>query len=72
MRRFGEKLHTLRTQRGMSLRELSRMLGYASHAYINAVEMGKKNPTVELVMKVANLFEVTPDQLLQDELDIPT
>jgi transcriptional regulator with XRE-family HTH domain len=71
MQRFGEKLRTLRVKKGMTLRELSSTLGYASHAYINSVEMGKKNPTVELVMKVAQIFNVTPDQLLQDDLEIP-
>jgi transcriptional regulator with XRE-family HTH domain len=54
----------------MSLRELSSVLGYASHAHVNAVEMGKKKPTVEFVMKVAELFEVTPDQLLRDDVEI--
>jgi transcriptional regulator with XRE-family HTH domain len=70
MQKFGEKLRTLRTQRGMSLRELSSVLGYASHAHVNAVEMGKKKPTVEFVMKVAELFDVTPDQLLRDDVEI--
>lgn len=71
MQRFGEKLRSLRNRHGLSLRELSSTLGYASHAYVNAVEIGKKKPTVELVMKVADLFKVTPDQLLQDDQDIP-
>jgi transcriptional regulator with XRE-family HTH domain len=70
MQRFGEKLRTLRTQRGMTLRELAEALGYVSYSYLGLLETGKKKPTAELVMKVAQLFQVTTDQLLWDHLDV--
>ena len=70
MQRFGEKLRTLRTQRGMTLRDLADALGYVSYSYLGLLETGKKKPTAELVMKVARLFEVTTDQLLWDHLDV--
>lgn len=69
-RRFGIKLHALRTKHNMSLQTLASMLGYVSHGYISELEAGKKMPTVEFVLKVASLFDVTTDQLLKDELDI--
>jgi len=68
---IGVKLRTLRERRGLTLRELAAALGYVSHSYINLVELGKKQPTVELVMKAAAFFQVTPDVLLLDHVDLP-
>lgn len=70
MQRFGEKLHTLRTHHRMTLKELALALGYTAHGHISEVESGKKKPTVEFVVNVARLFNVTTDQLLKDELDL--
>lgn len=68
MQRFGEKLHILRIQRGMTLKELAQALGYTAHGHISELEAGKKIPTVQFVINVARLFNVTTDQLLKDEL----
>ena len=70
MRRFGEKLRTLRTRQGMTLRELAAVLGYSNHGYLGLLETGKKMPTVDFVMKVAQYFHVTTDQLLWDEVTL--
>ncbi len=70
MQRFGEKLRTLRQQRSITLQELARELGFNSHSYISAIEFGKKQPSVELVIKIANLFGVSTDQLLKDDLEV--
>jgi transcriptional regulator with XRE-family HTH domain len=70
MQRFGEKLRTLRTRRGMTLRELAAQLGYNAHVYLSLVETGKKKPSLELVMKVAKLFNVSADRLLDDALEV--
>jgi transcriptional regulator with XRE-family HTH domain len=70
MKRFGEKLHTLRLQRGLTLKELALALGLHAHGHISELESGKKVPTVEVVLKAARLFNVTTDQLLKDELEL--
>lgn len=70
IRRFGEKLHTLRVRRGMTLKELANELGLTAHGYISELEAGKKMPTAEFVLNVARLFEVTTDELLKDELEL--
>jgi transcriptional regulator with XRE-family HTH domain len=70
MYRFGEKLRTLRTQNGMTLKELATELGLTAHGYISELESGKKKPTAEFVLNVARLFDVSTDQLLKDELDL--
>jgi transcriptional regulator with XRE-family HTH domain len=70
IRRFGEKLHALRAQRGLTLKELANELGYVAHGHISELEAGKKLPTVEFVLKVASLFGVTTDELLRDDLEL--
>ncbi|MCC7353572.1 MAG: helix-turn-helix transcriptional regulator [Anaerolineae bacterium] len=70
MQTFGTKLHILRTQRGMTLKELALALGYTAHGHISEIESGKKRPTVEFVLNVARLFNVSTDQLLKDEIEV--
>jgi transcriptional regulator with XRE-family HTH domain len=72
IQRFGQKLHSLRVQRGMTLKELAFALGYTAHGHISELEAGKKTPTVEFVLNVARLFNVTTDELLKDELELNT
>jgi len=54
----------------MTLKDLAQALGHAAHGYISELEAGKKIPTVEFVLGVALLFDVTTDVLLKDELDL--
>ncbi len=70
MDRFGEKLRTLRNRKNMSLRQLATELGYASHNHLAGIERGERKPSVELVIKIADIFEVSIDTLLRDELDL--
>ncbi len=70
MKKFGAKLQTLRTHRGMTLVELAHALGYTTHSYISEIESGKKQPTVKLAIGVARLFGVTTDELLKDEIRV--
>lgn len=68
--RFGEKLKALRTKRDMTLQELAAALGHSAHGYISELEAGKKQPTVPLVLRVAELFDVTTDELLRDDIEL--
>jgi len=68
--RFGEKLRALRTQRGLTLQQLAPALGLSAHGYISELETGKKIPTVEIVLRAAQFFNVSTDQLLKDELEV--
>lgn len=70
MKRFGEKLRILRLNSGLTLAQMAQKLGYASHAYLSEIENGRKEPTVKLVVDVANLFHCTTDELLKDELEV--
>jgi len=70
IQRFGEKLHTLRIRHALTLKELANQLGHAAHGYISELESGKKLPSVELVLSIARLFNVTTDELLKDEVEL--
>lgn len=71
MQRFGEKLRTLRTGRGLTMRELAQELGYTSHAHIGFFESGQRKPSLEFAMRAAGYFSVSVDQLLRDDLELP-
>ena len=70
MGKFGEKLRVLRKQRKMTLQQLAGALGYTTHSYLSEIESGKKQPTIDLVLGVAQLFDVTTDELLKDHLEL--
>jgi transcriptional regulator with XRE-family HTH domain len=70
MQRFGEKLRTLRKQRGMTLQELVLALGLATHSHLSNIESGRKKPSLELAIKIADFFKVTIDQLVRDNLEL--
>lgn len=67
---FGKKLQRLRSSNNLTLQQLAETLGYSTHSYLSEIEAGKKAPTVELILKVADLFGVSTDHLLRDELDL--
>ncbi|HEU4322555.1 MAG TPA: helix-turn-helix transcriptional regulator [Roseiflexaceae bacterium] len=73
MRRFGEKLRALRQSRGMTTRDLVVAFGYSiySNGLISEMETGKRRPNIDFVMKVADYFGVTLDQLARDDMELP-
>lgn len=70
MRRFGEKLYQLRIQRGLTLAELGNLLS-VHNTFVSQLEKGRKIPNAEMILRVADTFDVTTDQLMRDELDLP-
>jgi transcriptional regulator with XRE-family HTH domain len=70
MERFGEKLRALRQRNELTLRRLAAILGHASHSYVTNLERGERKPSAEMAVKIADLFGVTTDQLLRDELEV--
>lgn len=70
LRLFGDKLRYLRRQHRLTQIDLSRHLDLASQAYISDLEAGQKTPSLDLVVRIANLFSVTTDYLLRDELPV--
>ncbi|MEZ4726418.1 MAG: helix-turn-helix transcriptional regulator [Caldilineaceae bacterium] len=69
MQRFGEKLRTLRQRAGFTVRELGALLE-VSGPYIVQMENGQKIPNALMIIKIAQLFKVSTDQLMFDHLEL--
>ncbi len=69
MNRFGEKLNILRERHGLSLRQLGDKLGVGK-SFVWKMEQGRRIPNVAMVIKIAEVFNVTPNQLMLDNLEL--
>jgi putative transcriptional regulator len=69
VRRFGEKLRGLRTKRNISTRALAAAIN-VSYGSITEVESGRVQPSIDFAYKVATYFEVSADDLLDDEREV--
>ena len=54
----------------MTIKALALALGFPSHSYISEIEHGKKRPSTEMIIQLADLFGVTIDQLVRDDLEV--
>lgn len=70
MQRFGEKLRTLRKQHNLTMRELADKLGLSTHGYIGDLESGRRQPSLEFAVQIADLFGVTVEQLARDDVEL--
>lgn len=61
---FSEKLKALRLKNGLTQDELGEKL-YLSRSSISSYEIGKNEPTIEIIIAVADLFNTTTDELLR-------
>ncbi len=69
MRKFGEKLRTLRQRQGLSQDQLGDMLG-VHQTHIGRIERGEKTPNARMILKISRIFNVPADQLIKDELEL--
>jgi transcriptional regulator with XRE-family HTH domain len=67
-RLFGKKLRTLRLDHNLTQVALARQLGLAGQAHLSNLEAGRKLPSLDLVVQIADLFGVTTDYLLCDAI----
>jgi transcriptional regulator with XRE-family HTH domain len=51
------------------LRQLGEILG-VYHTYVSQIERGKKVPNAAMIIKISDIFGVTADQLMRDELEL--
>lgn len=69
MTRLGAKVRALRKQRSLTLREVADVVG-VHYTHIQKIESGRKRPSSDVILKFAQLFDVTADQLMRDDLDV--
>jgi transcriptional regulator with XRE-family HTH domain len=70
VRLFGDKVRYLRLQRELTQAELAQRVTLASHAQVNHLESGRRLPSLERVMALANTLEIQTDYLLRDEIPL--
>ena len=68
---FGEKVRTLREQRGVTLKQLAQLSGL-SDRYIIQVEQGATNPSLESVLRLALSLQTSVTGLLPDDANNAT
>jgi transcriptional regulator with XRE-family HTH domain len=69
MERLPQKLRILRERQKMSLQDVGNALG-VSRVFVYRLEVGERKPNVKMLMKIAQLFGVTMDQLARDDLEV--
>jgi transcriptional regulator with XRE-family HTH domain len=70
LRRFGEKLRRLRLEHALTQLDVAQQVELQTQAHISLLESGRSEPSLPLVLKVAEVFTVTTDYLLRDDLPI--
>lgn len=62
---FGKNVRKARLDKGMTLEGLAHEVGLA-YSYVGGIERGSKNPTLDVVEKIASVLKVSPLHLLSD------
>lgn len=68
---FGLRLENLRENIGLTKRELSIKLGFSANVY-GSYERGERQPSLETIIKLAEVFNVSLDYLIRGEEHQPT
>lgn len=63
MAKFGDRLRSLRTERGLSMLDFANQLGI-SKSSVNMYERGEREPNFEVLETIADFFNVDMDYLL--------
>ncbi|MDQ4121959.1 MAG: helix-turn-helix domain-containing protein [Acidobacteriota bacterium] len=75
-KRLAEKLLQIRVKLNLSQNELIKRLNFKEielvQGTISTYELGKREPSLPLLLKYARLAGVCVDVLIDDELDLPT
>lgn len=61
---IGERIRKLRMDRGWTLDELAKKMGYTSRSTIWAIETGKNDMVSSTVVKFAEVFGVTTSEIM--------
>ncbi len=67
MKLTGQNIASLRTQRGLSVRELQRRLGFATPQSIYKWQRGETLPTIENLIVLACILAVPIEQIVAAE-----
>jgi len=62
---FGENLKKIRNERNISQEELA-FEARLDRTYISGLECGKRNPTLKIIVRLANALNMEPSELLNN------
>ena len=65
-----KRIAQLRTQQGISARELSLTLGQST-GYINTIENGKSLPSMSMFLVICDYFKISPKDFFDEEVKYP-
>ena len=60
---YGERLRELRCEKGLTQKQLAEKLNISNN-HLSSVENGREMPSLELLLNICELLNVTPDYLL--------
>ena len=63
IRIFGERIEAARKKKGLTQEELAEIVG-VSQSMINHIEKGRKKPSLDIAVALADEFGVTVDSLI--------
>lgn len=63
---FGINVRRVRLERGMTLEVLAEEVGLA-YSYVGEIERGRRNPTLDVVERVAAVLKTEPLELLRTQ-----
>ncbi len=63
MNKFSERLKELRTEKGLTLKQVSEALSIPLQTYAN-YEHGTREPPLDLIIAICDFYEITSDYLL--------
>lgn len=69
--KFAERLAQLRTQKGVSAREMSLSLGQST-GYINNIENKNSLPSMSVFFYICDYFGISPKEFFEFEVSNPT
>lgn len=70
MKNLGQYIRFLREKKDISLRELAKKLDITP-AFLSDVELGRRNPSEEVLAKIAHLLETTVEDLRHHDTRAP-
>ena len=68
IRIIGNKLYNIRKKTGLSQEEAAWQAGLSSRTYAD-IERGEVNARIESIIKICNVFHITPNDIMTDNDD---
>ena len=71
MKSLGERIHELREEHDLSLREFAAKLGGLSAAFLSDVELGRRHPSEKVLAEMARVLGTTLEDLRKYDTRAP-